>query len=53
MRTHAPRHIYASASTRRDRRWRRSRRRDAWLPATALATLAAAVIVAAELLHAL
>lgn len=53
MRSHAPRHIYASASTRRDRRWRRTRRRDPWLVPTVLVASAGVVLGAAELLRTL
>jgi hypothetical protein len=47
-----PRHIYASAVTRRQRRWGRPRRRDLpWLPVSALAAIVALAGVGAELLR--
>jgi hypothetical protein len=49
-----PRQIYASAADRRSgRRWGSSRRRPAWVHATALAAAAAVAALAGELLRGL
>ena len=50
---HAPRYIYASATSRRQLRRRRPRRRDAWLPISVATAVIAAALVGAELLRSL